>query len=61
VHAGNDTTPALIVPESVLADAASTDGAEVKYDISATDVKGGTVGVECDPKPGSLFPLASRR
>lgn len=59
VHAGDDDTPALVVPESVIADAASIDGSAVSYETSATDVKGNSVPVECDPKPGSLFAIGT--
>lgn len=59
VHAGDDDTPALVVPESVIADAASIDGTSVSYETSATDFKGNAVGVDCDPKPGSLFAIGT--
>jgi hypothetical protein len=57
VHVGSDDTPALIVPLSFAAEATSRDGASVSYEVSATDVKGGSIPVECDPKSGSQFPL----
>lgn len=57
VHAGDEATPALIVPDGVITDAASREGSEVKFETTATDFKGNAVGVECDSKSGSLFPL----
>src|SRR3954452_12103803 len=58
VHAGDDgDTPALVVPESIIADAASIDGTVVTYKPAATDFKGNSVEVQCDPKPESLFPI----
>jgi len=57
VHAGDEATPVLIVPESVVAEALSSEGSNVKYDVSATDYKGNALQVECDPKSDSLFPI----
>lgn len=55
VHVGDDDTPALIVPPSVAAEAASRDGANVSYDVTATNASGKPADVRCDPPSGSLF------
>jgi hypothetical protein len=57
VHVGDDETPALIVPPSVVAEALSLEGSIVSYDATATDSFGKPADVRCDPKSGSLFPM----
>lgn len=57
VHVGDDETPALIVPPSVVAEAASREGSIVSYEATATDSLGKPADVRCDPKSGSLFPM----
>lgn len=60
VHVGSDTgIPALIVPESVTAEAASLEGQYVKWEVTASDVKGNAADWKCDPAPGSLFPIGT--
>lgn len=59
IHVGTDTIPALTVPLSVPAEAASTDGAAVQYAVSAVDVKGNVVDVRCDPPSGSFFVMGT--
>jgi len=59
VHTGTEETPALVVPVSFTAEAQSSEGSLVDFSVSATDVKGGAVPVECSAKPGQLFPLGT--
>lgn len=59
VHVGSDDLPALTVPVSFTAEAQSVEGSYVNFDVSAVDVKGNIVPVECSAKSGQLFPLGS--
>jgi hypothetical protein len=59
VHVGSEQVPVLIVPTDITAEAASLEGEFVKYDVSATDIKGGAVDYRCDPPAGSLFPIGT--
>jgi hypothetical protein len=54
---GDDETPALVVPTAVFAEGTSRDGTMVKYDVSATNVKGSPADVRCDPTSGKFLPL----
>lgn len=49
------TPPELTVPEQVLAEATSTVGAVVEYEVSAYDGRDGDVPVACWPQSGELF------
>lgn len=51
------TPPELTAPEQVLANATSTAGAVVEYEVSAYDGRDGDVPVACWPQSGELFPL----
>jgi hypothetical protein len=57
VHVGSDDAPALVVPASLFAEAAGRDGANVKYDITASTAKGTAADFRCDPASGALFPI----
>lgn len=59
VHVGTDTAPALTVPESVSAEAASIEGAYVRYAVSGVDIKGNAVDVRCDPASASFFAMGT--
>jgi HYR domain len=55
-----DTTPPVITtPGSVTAEATSSAGATVNYDVSAVDDVDGTVPVNCSPASGSTFGLGT--
>jgi hypothetical protein len=49
--------PAVTVPPDMTVEAQSSAGAAVTYTASATDFQGKSIPVECDPLPGSTFPL----
>jgi hypothetical protein len=58
IHVGDEETPALVLPRSVVAEAQSREGSVVEFEAKATDSKGNpATEVRCDPKPGSLFPM----
>jgi hypothetical protein len=59
LHVGSDQVPVLIVPTDITAEAASREGQFVKYDVSATDIKGTAVEYRCDPPAGSLFVIGT--
>jgi len=59
VHVGSDVIPALVIPAAVTAEAASLDGAFVKFEATATTAKGEPAEVRCEPAPGSLFPMGT--
>lgn len=53
-----DTTPPVItVPEDMVVEATSEQGAVVTYEVTAQDDRDGTVPVECTPASGSTFPI----
>lgn len=51
------TPPELGLPAQVLAEASSTAGAQVSYEVSAQDGRDGVVPVACSPQSGALFPV----
>ena len=51
------TPPALGLPDTIVAEATSTDGAAVSYEASATDLVDGSVGVTCSSASGATFAL----
>ena len=53
------TAPALTLPESIVAEATSADGAAVSYQASATDAVSGARDVTCAPASGSTFALGT--
>jgi hypothetical protein len=55
------TPPELTLPAQVLAEASSTAGARVSYEVSAIDGRDGIVPVTCSPPPGGLFPVGVTR
>ena len=58
--AGDDTPPQLALPNEVVAEATSSDGAVVTYDAAADDVDGdGPVTPDCEPPSGTAFPLGT--
>jgi hypothetical protein len=59
IHVGDDSTPALIVPTAVFAEAASRDGAFVKYEVSASLPGGKSADVKCDPTSGTLLRIGT--
>jgi HYR domain len=53
-----DTTPPVItVPDDITEEATDEDGAEVTYEVTATDDVDGAVDVDCQPPSGSVFPI----
>jgi len=52
-----DSPPILELPEDIEVDATSAEGAEVFFDVSATDLIDGPVTPICEPESGSLFPV----
>ncbi|HWU89629.1 MAG TPA: PxKF domain-containing protein [Kofleriaceae bacterium] len=56
---GAITPPHLSVPTQVLADATSTAGAVVSYQVSAVDDHDDPVPVTCSSPPGGLFPVGT--
>jgi hypothetical protein len=59
ITVGSDDMPALTVPVAVAAEAQTLEGATVKYDVTAVDVKGNASDVRCDPPSGSFFPMGA--
>lgn len=53
----DSSAPTLVLPEDVLADAVSVDGAVVTYEVSATDIADTELLVNCHPASGSVFPI----
>jgi hypothetical protein len=53
------TAPALTLPATIFAEAASAAGAAVTYSASATDLIGGTLPATCVPSSGATFPVGS--
>lgn len=53
------TAPALTLPDTIVAEATSADGAPVSYDASATDLVDGPVGVTCSSPSGATFSLGA--
>jgi hypothetical protein len=51
------TAPVIDVPETILAEATSADGAALDYAVTASDLVDGDVDVTCDPVSGSTFAL----
>lgn len=57
---GDDTPPELALPNEVVEEATSSEGAVVAYIASADDVGGdGPLTPECNPPSGSTFPLGT--
>jgi HYR domain-containing protein len=53
------TAPVLSVPDGIVVDATSADGATVEYAVSANDVLTPRPRVSCAPPSGSVFPLGT--
>lgn len=53
--------PQITVPESVVAEAENTRGANVTFEVTGTSFDGSPASVSCSPESGSLFPLGSTR
>lgn len=53
------TSPVLIVPADITAEATSAAGAAVVFNATATDIVDGTVTPSCDAASGDTFPLGS--
>jgi hypothetical protein len=53
------TPPALTLPDTIVAEATSGDGAAVSYAASATDVVDGPVGTTCSSPSGATFALGA--
>ncbi len=53
--------PLLLLPEDMLVDATSPDGATVHYSAKAIDDVDGVVEVVCDPPSGHFFPIKASR
>ena len=51
------TPPVITVPEDMVVEATSEQGAVVTYAVTAQDDRDGTVPVECTPESGSTFPI----
>lgn len=49
--------PKLDLPDDIVTEATSSNGAVVPFPISATDGKGDPLDVRCDWEPGAFFPL----
>lgn len=59
VHVVDTTAPALTLPVTISVQAASSAGAVVTFEATATDVVDGSVAVSCTPASGSTFPIGS--
>ncbi|MCB0879747.1 MAG: HYR domain-containing protein [Thermoleophilia bacterium] len=57
MQAGDQTAPAITTPGDLVHEANSSSGADVTFDVTASDDVDGTVGVVCDPASGSTFPI----
>jgi hypothetical protein len=49
-------TPVIQLPDDIVVDATSPDGAKVEYEVTAEDDVDGPVDVRCSPTSGTLFP-----
>ena len=59
VTVSDTTDPILTVPENITVEATGPDGAEVDFEISASDLVDGDVTVTCLPASGSIFDLGT--
>lgn len=57
--APDEIPPALALPEDVTVEAVSSDGAQVDFTVTATDLVDGAVTVSCVPTSGSTFGLGT--
>ncbi len=55
----DNTPPTLNCPSNIIVECAGPGGTPVNYQVSAGDNCGGSVSIECEPPPGSLFPLGT--
>lgn len=55
----NNTPPAVVLPGDVQVEGNTLGGANVTYDVSATDAQDGALPVACDPASSAFFPLGS--
>ncbi|MGY1742468.1 MULTISPECIES: HYR domain-containing protein [unclassified Blastococcus] len=57
VRVQDTTSPVVVVPDTVVAEATSADGATVGYQVSASDIVDGPLDPRCTPPSGGTFPL----
>src|SRR6476620_3275713 len=53
--------PTIKVPSNKVVEATGKDGASVTYSVSATDLSGSSVAVNCDPPSKSAFPIGTTK
>ncbi len=59
VSIADTTTPALVLPADVTAEATGPGGANVNFETSASDAVDGAVSVTCDRASGATFPFGT--
>jgi hypothetical protein len=59
VHVVDTRPPLLFLPASIVAEATGPDGAVVNFSATAEDLVSGSVPVQFDRAPGSVFPLGT--